>query len=54
MQVRRDYDPEEDILKAEARINRKPNLELLEHEYKRAIELKCLEYEERMIDKVRC
>lgn len=52
-QIRREYDPEEDIRRAEAEINRRPNLDLLEHEYKRAIELKCLEKEMAYEEKVR-
>jgi len=41
---------EEDIKKAEAEINRKPNKELLDHEKKRRVELKCLELNDLMED----
>jgi len=42
------YLTEEDIKKAEAEINRKPNQELLTHEKKRRVELKCLELQDLM------
>ena len=47
------YRTEEDIAKSEALLNREPNLEILEHERKRKIELKCVEYQEMMEDQVR-
>lgn len=40
------YRTEEDIAKLDARSNRQPNLEILDHERKRKIELKCAELEE--------
>ena len=46
-----DYKTEEDIQKFEASINRPPNEELLEHQRKRTIEVKCLELEERLEEK---
>lgn len=47
-----EYNTEADIAKAEAEVNRKPNAELLDHEYKRAIEIKCVEFEDLMEGKV--
>lgn len=40
------YRTEEDIAKLEASTNRQPNLEILNHERKRKIEVKCAELEE--------
>lgn len=40
------YRNEEDIAKLEATTNRQPNLEILDHERKRKIEVKCAELEE--------
>lgn len=40
------YRTEEDIAKIEASTNRQPNLEILDHERKRKIEVKCAELEE--------
>lgn len=40
------YRTEEDIAKLEASTNRQPNLEILDHERKRKIEVKCAELEE--------
>lgn len=40
------YRSEDDIAKLEATTNRQPNLEILDHERKRKIEVKCAEYEE--------
>lgn len=40
------YRTEEDIAKLEATTNRQPNLEILDHERKRKIEVKCAELEE--------
>jgi len=45
---RTDYNTEAEIAKAEAEINREPNAELLDHEFKRAIEIKCVEFEDLM------
>ncbi|KAI6230172.1 Cwf21 domain-containing protein [Aphelenchoides fujianensis] len=45
---RKAYNAEEDIARAEAVIERKPNAELLDHEYKRRIEIKCVELEDLM------
>ncbi|KAI1708615.1 SAPK-interacting protein 1 (Sin1), middle CRIM domain-containing protein [Ditylenchus destructor] len=42
------YNAEEDIAKAEAEVNRAPNVELLDHEYKRALEIKCIEFQDLM------
>ncbi|CAK5114402.1 unnamed protein product [Meloidogyne enterolobii] len=42
------YNAEEDIARAEAEVNKAPNLELLDHEYKRLIEIKCVEFEDLM------
>lgn len=44
------YKTESDLIKAEAANNRQPNDEILEHERKRKIELKCLEFEEILED----
>lgn len=46
------YNAEEDIARAEAEVNKAPNLELLDHEYKRLIEIKCVEFEDLMEGKV--
>lgn len=46
------YNSEADIKRAEAEINRKPNQELLEHNRKRHIELKCADFEMLMENKV--
>lgn len=43
-----EYKPDEEAKKLEAYINRKGNAELLKHDRKRKIELKCLEMEELM------
>lgn len=40
------YRTEDDIAKLDARSNRQPNLEILDHERKRKIEVKCVELEE--------
>lgn len=40
------YRNEDDIMKLEATTNRQPNLEILDHERKRKIEVKCAELEE--------
>uniref|UniRef100_A0A915MGU8 CWF21 domain-containing protein n=1 Tax=Meloidogyne javanica TaxID=6303 RepID=A0A915MGU8_MELJA len=42
------YNAEENIARAEAEVNKAPNLELLDHEYKRLIEIKCVEFEDLM------
>uniref|UniRef100_A0A183CL73 Cwf21 domain-containing protein n=1 Tax=Globodera pallida TaxID=36090 RepID=A0A183CL73_GLOPA len=42
------YNAEEDIAKSEAEVNKAPNIELLDHEYKRLIEIKCVEFEDLM------
>jgi len=46
------YNAEENIARAEAEVNKAPNLELLDHEYKRLIEIKCVEFEDLMEGKV--
>lgn len=43
-----EYRTEEDLKKLDAAINRPPNEEILAHQRKRHIELKCLEMEECM------
>ena len=43
-----EYKPDEETKKLEAYISRKGNAELLKHDRKRKIELKCLEMEELM------
>ena len=43
-----DYKTEEELMKMDAMITRKPNEELLEHERKRRVELKCIEMQELM------
>ena len=40
------YRTEEDIAKLDASTNRQPNLEILDHERKRKIEVKCAELED--------
>lgn len=47
---KQEYKPDEEAKKLEAFINRKGNSEILEHEAKRKMELKCLEMEELMIE----
>lgn len=51
-QKRVTYNSEADIKRAEAEINRQPNKELLEHNRKRQIELKCADFEMLMENKV--
>lgn len=43
-----EYKPDEEITKLEAYISKKGNAELLKHDRKRKIEIKCLEMEEMM------
>lgn len=43
-----EYKPDEDVKKLEAYISKKGNAELLKHDRKRKIEVKCLEMEEMM------
>lgn len=45
-----EYKPDEDVKKLEAYINKKGNAELLKHDRKRKIELKCVEMEELMME----
>ena len=45
-----EYKPDEEIKKLEAYINKKGNAELLKHDRKRKIELKCVEMEDLMIE----
>lgn len=40
------YKTEDDLAKLEASTNRQPNLDILDHERKRKIEVKCAELEE--------
>ena len=42
------YKSEEDAAKLEAQINRQANKEILAHEHKRRLELKCIEMQELM------
>ncbi|EDW30898.1 GL12444 [Drosophila persimilis] len=42
----KDYRSEDDIKKLDAQLNRPPNKEILDHDRKRKIEVKCLEFEE--------
>lgn len=42
------YRPEDDIKKLDALINRPPNPEILDHEKKRKIEVKCAEFEDQL------
>ncbi|XP_034658699.1 serine/arginine repetitive matrix protein 2 isoform X8 [Drosophila subobscura] len=42
----KDYRCEDDIKKLDAQLNRPPNKEILDHDRKRKIEVKCLEFEE--------
>jgi hypothetical protein len=43
-----EYKSEEDALKLELQINRPPNQEILAHEQKRRLELKCIEMQDLM------
>lgn len=43
-----DYRTEEDIKRMEAALNRPPNQEILDHQRRRQIELKCLEQREKL------
>lgn len=45
-----EYKPDEEIKKLEAYISKKGNAELLKHDRKRKIEVKCLEMEEMMAE----
>ncbi len=45
-----EYKPDEDIKKLEAYISRKGNAELLQHDRKRKVELKCAEMEDLMLE----
>lgn len=47
-QDRVDYKSEEELKKLDAQLNKKPNQEILEHERKRKVELKCMEMYELM------
>ncbi|CAB3405508.1 unnamed protein product [Caenorhabditis bovis] len=46
-----EYNGEEDLKRMEAELNRKPNEEILDHNRKRQIELKCVEFEQVLEDK---
>ena len=46
-----DYRSEEDIARMEAQLNRPPNQDILDHQKKRQIELRCLEERVRLEDK---
>ena len=43
-----DYKSETELAKLDAQINKKPNQEILDHERKRRVELKCIEMQELM------
>ena len=43
-----DYKSEEELKKLDAALNKKPNQEILDHERKRKVELKCIEMQELM------
>ena len=43
-----DYKSEEELKKLDAQTNKKPNVEILDHERKRKMELKCIEMQELM------
>ena len=43
-----DYKSEEEMKKLDAQLNKKPNQEILDHERKRKVELKCIEMQELM------
>ena len=43
-----DYKSEEELKKLDASINKQPNQEILDHERKRRVELKCIEMQELM------
>lgn len=45
-----EYKPDEELKKLEAYISKKGNAELLKHDRKRKIEVKCLEMEELMAE----
>ena len=45
-----EYKPDEDLKKLESYINKKGNAELLLHERKRKVELKCVEMEDLMTE----
>ncbi|PAV62517.1 hypothetical protein WR25_00147 [Diploscapter pachys] len=46
-----EYNGEEDLKRLEAEVNRQPNAELLLHQKKRAVEIKCMEFELLMEEK---
>lgn len=43
-----DYKSEEELKKLDAQMNKKANAEILDHERKRKVELKCIEMQELM------
>lgn len=43
-----DYKSEEELKKLDLSLNKKPNMEILDHERKRKVELKCIEMQELM------
>jgi serine/arginine repetitive matrix protein 2 len=45
-----DYKSEEEIARLDKQLNRQPNQEILQHDRKRRVELKCLEMQELMED----
>ena len=45
-----DYKSEEELKKLDAQLNKKPNQEILDHERKRKVELKCIEMQELMLE----
>lgn len=43
-----EYKTEEDLAKLERSLHKQPNKELMEHQWKRKVELQCVELQERM------
>ncbi len=43
-----DYKTEEELAKIDAAVNKQPNLDILDHDRKRKVELKCIEMQELM------
>ena len=43
-----EYKTEEDLAKLERTLHKQPNKELLEHQWKRKIELQCMELQDKM------
>lgn len=45
-----EYKTDEDLAKLERELHKKPNKDILEHEWKRKIELECLKLQEKLED----